>query len=67
MSVMQIEGLFYGVWCRVSNLLAGGDKSADPVAVETFSGWRADEDKLQWQDIPERQERWHVHSVIIRE
>jgi hypothetical protein len=46
MSVMQVEGLFYGVWCRVSNWFAGGDKSADPVAVETFSGWRADEDKL---------------------
>lgn len=64
--VMWILSLLYGIWCRIVSLIVGGDKSEDKKAAEAFARFSAAELKTHWSQ-PERLNRWHAQSVVIRD
>lgn len=65
--VMRILAVLYAIWCWVVSFWVGGDKSEDKKAAATFEGWARDEWKKHWDSWPERVNRWHAQSVVIRE
>ncbi|KAF8860087.1 hypothetical protein BDZ45DRAFT_672806 [Acephala macrosclerotiorum] len=58
--------LGYGAWCWLTSALIG-DRSEDKKANALFDGWTTEEGKIHWDAWPERQNRWHVQSCVIRE
>ncbi|CZR55150.1 uncharacterized protein PAC_05036 [Phialocephala subalpina] len=58
--------LGYGAWCWLTSVMIG-DRSQDPKAIALFDGWTTEEGKVHWDAWPERQNRWHVQSCVIRQ
>ncbi|KUJ24219.1 uncharacterized protein LY89DRAFT_776373 [Mollisia scopiformis] len=65
---MWIWSLLYGVvWFWIVNFLAGGDKSEDKKGAVMFVEWGKADRKIHWDGKPERENRWHALSVVVRE
>jgi len=60
-----VLGLLYGIWCRVIDWLAGGDKSVNPEAVAQFDSWSGEDFEKIWVSHEERKNRWHAQSVVV--
>jgi len=65
--VLWVLAVLYAGWCIVLGWIVGGDKSADPDAVRTFGEWVVNDHKIHWDTHPERENRWHAQSVVVRE
>lgn len=64
--MLELLFLLYSAWCWIVLLWFGGDKSEDKQAHATFEAWSADEWKVNWDSWPDRKNRWHTESVVIR-
>lgn len=65
--MLRVLAILYTVWCWVVLLWVGGDKTEDKRATAIFAGWSRDEWKTHWDSWPDRKNRWHAQSVVIRE
>lgn len=57
----------FSIWCTLLGWVVGGDKSADPKALEQFGEWVREDGEMHWDSHPERKNRWHAQSVVVRE
>jgi GNAT superfamily N-acetyltransferase len=65
--MLKVLAIVFTAWHWIVNFWAGGDKSEDKKAVATFARWGREEWKTHWDSWPERKNRWHAQSVVIRE
>jgi GNAT superfamily N-acetyltransferase len=53
-------------WFMLLTTLAGGNKSEDREAMRMFASWDGLDGDLYWEPFPERWNRWHVQSFVVR-
>lgn len=60
-----VLGWFFSVYDKVVNSI-WPDRSCDTEAMKAFSAAVDGDQKTYWTSHPERNNRWHVHSVVIK-
>ena len=64
---LWVAGLLFSVWCVVRKVVMGGDRSSNLEAQKLFERSVVEEEKRNWSGVPERKNRWHVQSCVVRE
>lgn len=62
--LLGVLAFFWVYWVRFITFINGGDKSADPEALQTFLKYGDAEEELHWKQRPIR---WEARSVVVLE